>query len=164
MGKQIELFTTDDDLVVIEQYLTNKYTCRYFQFHAKKREDIEIAGFIGLNRQYNKIIVWNTDFPWEIEVGLTQQNDPWYYIVNDSTGPVFELTKSNIEQKRPGRIYWSKRFLSSNLSYDVEKYELYYNDIIKWIKNICAGKDDNGQNHYTYYMENAWKLLKAQKA
>jgi len=159
MGKQIQLFMTNNDLNALRDFLNTKYNCRYFQMHSKKKENSEIYDLAQLDRPHNQIYIWNTDYPWIPEIKQTKNADPYFYVSNYSNGPVIEIDKSDNEKGKHGRIYWAKNFTSNNLQYEVESFEKFYKSVIKWIKDYCPGKKDLGNRFMIYYMKEAWELL-----
>jgi hypothetical protein len=94
--------------------------------------------------------VWNTDYFWSIDIRQTTNEDKWYYIANANKGPLFEISNMGGQFTR---LYWAKKFMSSELNYDVEKYEKHFMEIVKWVKKNSIEKIDEGFNHYLYVLE-----------
>ncbi|EMY68619.1 hypothetical protein [Leptospira vanthielii] len=159
MGQQIQLFATKKDLAEIQFYLEGNFRCKFYQSFSNKRENIQIKDFSNLDRPYNRILIWNTDFFWNPEYGITKTQPPYHYIKNESIGPIIEICKSNFESKEAGRIYWAKNFLSNKLEYDVANFEIFFKKFLNWIKKSSIKHKSIDSQLNIYYMDDALRQI-----
>lgn len=150
MGKQIQICSTDKDNEAFCKFLSDN-KCSFFQSFAKSKDELFI---IDLKNDSFKVYIWNNEFEWEPTYGQTKTEDKFYYINNESNAPVVEFWKTNWNNFKPGRIYWSKYFLG-NPEYDVENFENFYQTIVKWVKKNSKGITKEG-NTNVYFLEDAW--------
>jgi len=92
--------------------------------------------------------IWNRKFlfePYFSEIMKEYQRPELghRYTYDDSGKPLIEFSRSHGDMY--GRLYWEKYFIHTELDYDVEEFEKWYNHVTKWIKKSCVYRD------YTYY-------------
>jgi hypothetical protein len=158
MGRQIRVIMNELDELNFIDFLRAKSEIEIYTLHAETIENLSHPS-LPKDRNIVQFYIWNKTFPWIPSIGQSTINTP--YITNISTAPVIEYMRE--KNKQSGRIYWAKvhdnagKFTHnfSTYSYDIESFEIWYEEIIKWIKknSIAKGK----KNDKTYYLENAWK-------
>ena len=159
MGRQIQICTTDDDNLAFEQFLKQNFDCVFFQPSAPTAEELVINSFKETGYPFNsQILVWNKSFPWVPAYKPMKIAERKYYLLENTRGaPLIEFSKTILNKKENGRIYWEKYFLSTNLNYDVADFERFYLAVTRWIINNAAGKTKYAGIN-TYYLEHAWRL------
>ncbi len=157
MGKQITVITTHEDCDIFWQYIKEKYKCVLYKSFANTKESLIVN---DLSSSFT-ISIWNSDFSWRPEYKQTITDEKLFYISNKGNAPLIEFSNTNWNDLRlgKGRIYWAKYFSSSEVDYDVEKFELFYKDLEKWLIKNSVHKDKySGKNDY--YLYNAWEKMK----
>lgn len=155
MGRQIQIRTTDFDNDSFRNYLFSTFKCNFYQSFAPTIEKLSVSNFNKTFQENSIIKVHFTEFHWEPEFSQTRTPEKLFYISNSSNAPVIEFSKTNWETNEDGRIYWSKYF-SGNPEYNVEEFEIIYDTIVKWLKNVSCGKIKHG-NINAYYLKGAWE-------
>jgi hypothetical protein len=158
MGRQITVVMNEIDENNFFEYLRSESEIEIYTLHAKSLDKL-IHPSLPEDRNIAQFYIWNKSFKWIPSIGTSTTNTP--YITNISTAPVIEYMRGI--NKRAGRLYWDKlpdvsgefKYKYLSYSYDVEKFEKWYEDIIRWIKknSISKGK----KNDKIYYLQNAWK-------
>ncbi len=155
MGKQMQICTTDIDNEEIRNFLVENYDCSFFQVFSKEEKELFINDFKNTYYPYSSINIWNKHFDWMPTYKQTATEEKLYYIENYSNAPIIQLEKTNWNTQDFGRIYWSKTFFGFP-DYNLTEFELFYNEIIKWVKKNTKGKMKYGSVN-VYFLEDAWK-------
>jgi len=155
MGKQIAVVLAYDDEVKFLNYLKS---CADITLIESKADTKELLYKSDFEKEFNNHFVyyiWNKAFQWQ----PIYEQDIYgkYYISNISEAPLIEYMRSNIEKENYGRLYWSKYFAAPNgLNYDVEKFNKWYEQIVRWIKKNAEGTVKDAW--ITYFLPSAWHL------
>lgn len=156
MGKQIQIFTTDEDNLAFQRFLESNYECAFFQSFAPTKDELQLTNINDTKHKDDVIYIYNTKFKWKPKYERTTTKEKDYYIENINEGPIIELSKTDWENNESGRIYWAKDFVSNKLKYNVGSFDVFYNEVTSWIKKNAKGKTKHS-NINSYYLENAWE-------
>ena len=154
MGRQIQICITPSDNDSLRDYLLSKYDCTFFQSFAPSEAELMLDSFNNTYLQESTIQIYFKSFDWSPVIKQTSTKEQLYYIENTSTAPVIQFSKTDWETGHHGRLYWSKYF-SGNPEYDVDKFELVYKDLVKWIKKNAGGCIKTS-GITIYYLKEAW--------
>jgi hypothetical protein len=162
MGRQIQIASLESDNKLFEEFLKARYDCVFVDVFAPTKE-LLFKERLESRFKYASWYIWNKDFDWQPEFGQVGENAVnkdmagYYYISNRNDAPLIEFTKSNLDEKRYGRIYWSKGFSAPNgLKYDVLRFTKFYEQVSRWIIKEATGKVKSS-NVNTYFLPDAWK-------
>jgi len=158
MGRQIAILMDEIDEANFIEFLRSGSEIEIFTRHALGVDSLSHR-ILPEDRNIVQFYIWNKTFPWTPSIGQSRINTP--YLTNLSTAPVIEYMRER--SKRFGRVYWEKlpdnsgqfSYKSLTYSYDVESFEVWYESIIKWIKqnSIARGK----RNDRKYFLKNVWR-------
>jgi len=158
MTKQIQIFSTEIDDKKIELFLRSNYNCVMFQSFAPAKDQLILADISITYHKYSGVHIWNKEFAWKPMYKQMITDEKLFYVSNKSGAPLIEFRKTNWGNNTSGGIYREKSFAASKSEYDLDKFDKFYNDIVKWIKKNAKGKIKYcGIN--CYYLEDAWKLF-----
>ena len=155
MGKQIAVVLAHEDEVNFLNYLKSCADIILIESKADTKELLYKNDFEKEFRNHYIYCIWNREFQWQ----PVYKQDIYgkYYISNESDAPLIQYSRSNIEKGNYGRLYWAKYFAApSGLNYDVDKFNKWYEQIIRWIKKNAAGKVKEAW--ITYFLPSAWDL------
>lgn len=155
MGRQIQVCTTESDNDVLRDYLLSKYDCIFYQRFAQTEASLLIDSFNECYLKESTILIYFKSFDWSPVIKQTSTKEQLYYIVNTSTAPMIQLSKTDWETGQHGRLYWSKNF-SGEPEYDVDKFELVYKNLVKWVKKNAVGCIKTS-GITIYYLKDAWE-------
>ena len=81
-----------------------------------------------------------------------------FYVCNTNIAPIIKFSRSNLSNNQFGRIYWGKDFSAPDgLNYDIENFNKWYEQIVRWVKKNSPGKIRGGW--ITYCLPKAWEYL-----
>jgi len=164
MGKQTAVAMTDGDELLFLQFLRSLCEIRLLQSSAPTKEGIWLEHFLPREEGHRQFYIWNTHFPWQPEYGQVTKDrsgkgQGWYFIANSSQAPLIEYNRHNFQDRFGhgyGRVYWSKYFAAPNgLSYDVDAFDKWYMQVVRWIRKNGRQKSKGTLN--PYYLPDAWE-------
>ncbi len=84
-----------------------------------------------------RVLIWNKKFKLypkftEVKKEYRSRTGGKRYGFRDMGSPVIEYCRKPFY-----RIYWEKYFTTNNPDYNVEEFEKWYNEVVKWIKKNC---------------------------
>jgi hypothetical protein len=140
MGRQTGIVATEDDECSLLAFMRSVADIRILVRVARTSEGLwsdEFAPYDGFHTQY---YIWNTAFAWEPDI----QPVEGHVIVQDAaTAPIIEFKRTNVEWLfRPdntllvagSRLYWSRYHMADQLGYDVNRFDKWYSQVIRWVR------------------------------
>ncbi|HSU54916.1 MAG TPA: hypothetical protein VLT36_12735, partial [Candidatus Dormibacteraeota bacterium] len=83
-----------------------------------------------------------------------------FYIADDHTAPVLELSRSLLEQHSYGRIYGARNFgAPDGLAYDVDAFSRFTDSVWRWIRKVGRRAPDAftySAARSAYFLPDAW--------
>ncbi|HLL60587.1 MAG TPA: hypothetical protein VK338_02630 [Candidatus Nitrosocosmicus sp.] len=163
MGRQIQTATTKKDDDLFFSFLKENYDVIFLKYFAKNKEDLFQTEIDTSSPHPDIYYIWNKTFPWKprfeqiTDKAENKEVIGYWYVTNKGDAPLIEFITSSVRKKQYGRIYWGKYFSAPNgLHYDVEKFEKFYNQVIRWFKKHSIAVKSYGIN--TYFLPDAWKI------
>lgn len=165
MGRQIQLATTTKDEVELLRFINRFAPIRVLQCQARsidelwfddwESREIELPGFA---RSFH---IWPQKFAWSPEYKQTGGPDcrpesaGLFYVANTNDAPVFQFTRSLLEEHSYGRIYWARHFAAPNgLAYDEEAFARLTDAVWRWIRKL--GRRSPDATNLPYFLPDAW--------
>ncbi|SRR6266568_504570 len=159
MGRQVQIFATQEDVDSILAFLRRTTEIAIFRLFAESVEDLWIERPSDWT-----FYVWNQRFPWSPEyrrVGEKAYHPEmigWYYVANKNIAPIIEIDCGDLSKRRAGRIYWSKDFAAPRgLGYDISRFTEWYESLVRWVQK--NGRRLASERLDPYYLPAAWKSL-----
>lgn len=153
MGRQIAVVMTYEDEQNFLSFLKEEREIILFESYAETKESLWTLNFEQELTGHYVYNIWNKEFNWIPQYKKSVYDK--FYVSNDNDAPIIEYTRSNIYKNDFGRIYWAKDFTAPDgLVYDVEKFECWYEQIVRWIKKNSKGKIKSAW--ITYFLPHAW--------
>ena len=170
MGHQLQLATTTKDEVELLRFINRFSPIRVLQCQARSIEElwfddwesreIELPGFA---RSFH---IWPQKFAWAPEYRQTGGPDcrpesaGLFYVANSNDAPLFQFTRSDLEQHSYGRIYWARDFAAPNgLAYDAEAFSRLTDSVWRWIRKVGRRSPDaftHSAARSAYFLPDAW--------
>lgn len=155
MGRQIQIWMTIDDADKFKEFICGKFDCVIYKGFGVDEFDVATEKFCDSNGFY----IWNKEFEWTPEYKWTVTENKLSYISNTWGAPLVEFSYPCWDSAglHSGRIYWGKRSHNIAATYDIMKFEKFYNTLERWIKaNAFKTTKHAGLNDY--YFEQAWSM------
>ena len=155
MGKQILVAMSNEDEQEFLSFLNSGNNIVLIETFAETEELLWKSNFTKEVVGHFNYYIWNNKFLWEPQYKRSVNGQ--YYISNTKDAPLIRFSRSIIDSNNYGRIYWAKDFAAPNgLNYDVDVFEQWYDQIVKWVKKKSGGKLNDGR--ITYFLPKAWEL------
>ncbi len=168
MGRQLQLATTDADVVELLRFIRSLSPIRIFQSFAcsaaglwiddwETREIPKPKFYLG-----SGFYIWPQSFPWSPEYAQTggpncrPEHAGQFYIANKDAAPIFHFTRSFLDEHSYGRIYWARDFSAPDgLDYNVEAFARLTDSVWRWIRKVSHRTPD-AKTHSPYFLPDAW--------
>lgn len=162
MGRQLQLATTDADEVEFLRFMRSLVPIRVFQDVARSTAELWIDDWETRKITAAGFQVWPQTFPWSPEYmqtggpGCRPESAGQFYIANKDSAPVFEFSRSFLDEHRYGRIYWARDFSAPDgLNYDAEAFARLTDSVWRWIRKVSHRSTDS-KMHSPYFLPDAW--------
>lgn len=162
MGRQLQLATTLADEVELLRAIHALIPIRVFQVFAPTIEELWIDDWESREIPSASYRIWPQAFPWSPTYdrtggpGCPPERAGRFYVANASTAPVLEFTRTFLETKRFGRIYWARDFSAPNgLTYDSQAFARLTDSVWRWIRKV-GRKMPGAKSWDPYYLPEAW--------
>ena len=134
MGRQIAIRLSREKEIEFSNYLKSNKIRIIFPLCEEKKlyffNEIPPEGpYLWQLHLWNEKFKFNPEFT---EIKEEYRKDKYRYIHHVLTKPLIEYSRGQIS-----RIYWDKDFGISGREYDIEEFEKWYNEVVKWIKKNC---------------------------
>jgi len=134
MGRQIAVKLSREKEKEFSEFLKEKNCVIIANWSEKKR--INVLKDIPQDGPYLRVLhIWNRDFsfnPSFVKIKKEYKRSKYNYGFMSFGKPLIEYSRKPIY-----RIYWEKYFTTNNPNYNVEEFEKWYNEVVKWIKKHC---------------------------
>ena len=81
-----------------------------------------------------------------------------FYIANADTAPVLELSRSDLPQRRYGRIYWGHDFAAPRgLDYDAAVFSRFVDTVWRWVRKVSRRVSNGSGSPSLYFLPDAYK-------
>ena len=162
MGRQLQLATTRADEVEFLRYIHSISPMRVFRSFAPSVDELWIGDWETVEIPGGGFDIWPQMFTWSPEYAQTggpvcpPERAGLFYVSNTNAAPIFEFSRSFIDRRQFGRIYWAKNFSAPNgLDYDVEAFTKLTDSVWRWIRK--TGKQQPEAGAYSpYFLPDAW--------
>lgn len=172
MGRQLQLATTDADEIELLRFIRSLAPIRVFQSFARSSdemwiEDWETRKIPAVVRYANDFVIlrgfyiWPQTFPWSPEYAQTggpncrPEDTGQFYIANKNAAPIFDFSRSFLDEHSYGRIYWARNFSAPNgLDYDEEAFARFTDSVWRWIRKVSHRS--NAIKNSPYFLPDAW--------
>src|SRR5215213_959645 len=160
MGRQIALAATLKDEKALLTFIRTNAEVSLIESFAPSIDELWVAEFSTELTGHQTYKIWNKAYEWNptyAQVGA-KAHDPKsignYYVSNTHVAPLIEFSRSDVSQEKYGRIYWAKDFSAPDgVVYDMNKFSLWYDSIVKWIKKFGRRHDQ------VYFLPDAYLFL-----
>jgi hypothetical protein len=158
MGRQLAIVATEQDELEFLAFLRSTARIELFESFAPTVGELRVECFASERAGHFHYQIWNSSFPWTPEYGQTKKGN-LHYVSNLGAAPILEFSRSGPGQK-PGRIYWAKYFSAPNgLSYDVERFEAWFNRIVRWVRKVGVRTKMGRLGAEAYFLPDARRQL-----
>jgi len=169
MGKQIQIATNLEDETNFLNFLKVDNKISIIISNTIRKEDLIINDIKDISNLDFSYFIWNRVYDWKPEYGQVVETSPFkdmigkYYIKNTNNAPLIEFTRSKLEERKFGRIYWAKYFATPDgLKYNIKLFDDWYKKVSNYFIENCVYIKKYA-NLNTYIMEKAYKFLKNKK-
>jgi hypothetical protein len=163
MGRQLQLATTRTDEAELLRFIASLAPIRVFQSQAATPDALWLPDYESISAPPWMLYIWPETFPWSPAYKQTggpqcpPERSGLFYIANTHTAPVLELSRSDLSQRRFGRIYWGSDFSAPHgLDYDSAAFSRFVDSVWRWIRKV--GKRTSRDSYSPYYLPEAHKL------
>jgi hypothetical protein len=164
MGRQIQIAMTRIDEDAFLRFVRKTAEIRIFGIFTQTQDLLWVNSFDETLTGHWIYSLWNLKFPWDPTYGqVTRAKDPKdngkWYVSNTNVAPIIELTRSAVDERKYGRLYWGKDFSApKGLGYDVEAFGKWFDMVIRWVRK--NGQRDRTDRSSPYFLPDAWKNRK----
>lgn len=168
MGRQLQLATTDADEVELLRFIRSLGPIRVFQNSARSANELWVDDWETRKIARPKFYlaagfhIWPQNFSWSPEYAQTggpncrPEDAGQFYIANAHTAPVFDFSRSFLDEHHYGRIYWARNFSAPDgLDYDAEAFARLTDSVWRWIRKVSHRVTD-AKTHSPYFLPDAW--------
>jgi hypothetical protein len=162
MGRQLQLATTQSDEVELLRFIRSRAPIRVFQSFAPSIDKLWVDDWETREIPTASFGIWPQIFDWSPVFektggpGCPPERTGQFYIADSHYAPVFEFSRSFLDEQRFGRIYWSRDFAAPReLTYDAEAFARFTESVWRWIRKV--GRRLPGATTYSpYFLPEAW--------
>jgi hypothetical protein len=168
MGRQLQLATTDADEVELLRFVRSLGPIRVFRSFARSCDELWIEDWETRTIPRPKFSVaagfyiWPQTFPWSPEYARTggpncrPEDAGQFYIANMNAAPVFDFSRSLLDEYSYGRIYWARDFSAPDgLDYDAGAFARLTDSVWRWIRKV-SHRSPEDKTHSPYFLPDAW--------
>jgi len=162
VGRQLQLATTPADEIELLRFIQNVTPIKVFQSFANSIEELWIEDWEKRQIPGAGFQIWPQSFGWLPQYAQTGgpkcplARAGKFYVSNSSAAPIMEFSRSFLERRIYGRIYWAKDFSApTGLDYDVEAFAHLADLIWRWIRKV-GKRRQNAKTHSPYFLPDAW--------
>lgn len=164
MGRQLALAATPDDEVELLRFIDSVSPIRIYKTFAPSIDELWLPGCDtrGISG-WQTFHIWPVAFGWEPRYGLTggpgcpPERAGQYYVANGSAGPILELSRSLLEDRNYGRIYWARNFSAPRgLTYDEAAFSTLTDQVWRWIRKNGRRLPPDPAQVRPYFLPHAW--------
>ena len=161
MGRQLPIIATPKDERQLLTFVRTLSPIRVYVKFTAKREAMWIDDWEQRDIEGTIFYVWLQAFPWIPEYKQTDKKR--WYIWNDGSAPIIEVSRPTAGELGGGRLYWARDFGAPDLAYDTSIFSKHVDRIWNWIRR--NGSRKRGRQLYpVYYLPDAWSKLNAKKS
>ena len=155
MGRQIQIAATLQDEHDFLGFVRKTADVAILGMFEQSKDDIWVGTFHPDLMGHSSYSIWNQAFPWTPEYGQTKAKG-LFYISNTNTAPVIEFSRSDVPQRKYGRVYWAKDFSApEGLDYDIRAFGRWFDRIVRWLRK--EGYKDANDPCSPYFLPDAWE-------
>jgi len=158
MGKQLPIVMTVNDEILFLEQIKEISTFDIIESFAKSSEELFVKRFNKKIENHLGYYLWDKNFEWDLEYGITKTERKLVYIKNSINAPFIKFSRQ-VSYPQPqgfgyGRIYVNT-WLKENLPYSKNELIETYSKMVKIIKKTSTGKIKN-KNWVTYFYPESW--------
>ena len=168
MGRQLPIAATHRDEVELLRFISTLAPIRVFQNFAPTVEELWIADWERQEIAGCSYSIWPQGFPWQPAYGRTggpgcpPELAGSFYVANRSAAPVLELSRSYLEERRYGRIYWARDFSApAGLAYDAAAFARLVDQVWRWVRRLGRRPPEDPHTVTPYFLPDAWSRFGA---
>ena len=157
VGRQIAIAAIGEDERLLLDFLRDSADIQLFETFAPTREALWVEDFIPEFRGHWLYRAWNRSFPWTPEygtVGKQAYDHPtvgWSYVSNYSYAPVLEISRTDPDDLKPGRLYWAGRSLSNPTpTYEMDAFERWLDIVFAWVRKNGKKMEKGAYTPYVF--------------
>ena len=162
MGRQLQLATTSADEIQLLRFVNSVSPIRVFQTHAHSIDELWIRDWDVGEIPGASFCIWPEQFAWSPSYAQTggpkcpPERANLYYIANTNAAPIFDFSRSFLEKRRYGRIYWARDFSApQRLAYDERTFSRLTDSVWRWIRKV-GHKTPSAGVCSPYFLPDAW--------
>jgi len=138
MGRQIPVLLSREKEKEFVRFLKQNNAVLIYPWSEHKR--LKILTELPPTGSWNYFFdIWNKKFKFKaefIKIKEEYRTREYKYAFHSTGKPVIEYSRGEIP-----RIYWEKYFVTNKPEYNVEEFEKWYNEVVKWFKKNCKYKN-----------------------
>ena len=166
MGRQLQLATTQPDVIELLRFIRSRAPIRVFLPFARSRDELWVDDWETREIPSRLFRIWPQTFAWSPEYAQTggpncrPEDAGEFYIADAHTAPVLEFSRSFLEHYSCGRIYWARDFSAPHgLAYDAESFARLTDSVWRWIRKVGQRSPDAWEHSVVrsaYFLPDAW--------
>lgn len=162
-GRSIVIVASPADELLLLDFLRSTADIQLLRHFAPTPAELFIDELAAYGPLWHTVDIWNRAFPWTPQTAPMTNPPGWVYVSDSLTAPVIELHRTDLANElveraiAHGSLCWAKHHMSDDPPYDVESFDRWFSQVVRWVKKIGQTATDRF-GVQVLHLPDAWQL------